>query len=186
MTVVITSAEDQVAKALSRLASEGSSQAIAERLKFEGVKGAMNHRFDCPIANWVKKEAGYGVAINGLDWRLVVSADVEVFSGARLMMPDAVFDFIRDFDEGRYPELRGEGGVATCSCSGCTIIKKVKVENSVKAVAATAALEDSVEALKKSIASATFPILYLQEAKVGGWTAAEVEAAEEEKVLVGV
>lgn len=113
--------------AWDKLSNFETAQEIREYLQSEGIKAIKNSRHSCALADWMKQITGVN--------RVVVNADISVgeklvpktWYGEMLItdgsrqkvaftseekVPEYVFphtkatlDFIRNFDDGEYPEL---------------------------------------------------------------------------------
>lgn len=91
-------------EAMARLADLGSSQAIAEFLRAQRVAGHRYYGSSCPVATYLKREAGWRVEVRTTTWSLR-ARNLPEGMVRRRRTPRPVAEFVLDFDQGRYPDL---------------------------------------------------------------------------------
>lgn len=87
-----------VTEALEKLAAEGDPDRIATYLTEHGHKGG-HHTSTCPVASYLRASTG---------WRVNIAPTIYVVPGAHAVaanLPDVIGQFVRRFDESRYPAL---------------------------------------------------------------------------------
>lgn len=77
-----------------------TADAIADRLRADGITGRVGNTGCCPVANWLKRETGCEDVTAGL---------TRVFVGGYLApeveTPEPISVFMEWFDDGVYPDL---------------------------------------------------------------------------------
>lgn len=89
-----------IQQALAALGS--TAEQVAQTLKAKGIKGVRAKIGSCPVASYLQRECyddgiTVGLSCAGNDNLVSVSQQEEI--------PDHVRKFVRDFDDGLYPEL---------------------------------------------------------------------------------
>lgn len=77
---------------------------VAEALEARGVTGFREDCTSCPVANLIKSEVPLLVEASQDDFG-VTDEYVRLPGGGRVDLPEAVAEFVSDFDAGRYIEL---------------------------------------------------------------------------------
>lgn len=87
-------------------------QEVFSNLKKKGIKGARNCAHSCVLANYLTRELGEVVGVDGFE----ASTYDGYYSKERARLPESVRLLVRYFDKGMYPELEegyaGEGHAA--------------------------------------------------------------------------
>jgi hypothetical protein len=91
-------AREAVNTVLAKLAAIGSSRQIAEFFEREGITGLVGYSISCPVANYVRREAGAMVIVGARFWSFP-------FVLGQNPIPDVVGDFVCHFDRGEWPQL---------------------------------------------------------------------------------
>lgn len=86
---------------LEKLGALGSSRAIAQFLKEEGVVGLRGVSWACPVANYVLRETEVVISISEEGW----NSRGAPYTSQRGCVPYTVARFIRCFDEGEFPAI---------------------------------------------------------------------------------
>jgi hypothetical protein len=86
-----------------------TSEAVAESLRKQGVKGLQRSIYKCPVLNALYKAVpnywpGLRILGGPLNYRATLNDD-QIMDP---VLPKPVVAFIRDFDEGKYPDLVAE------------------------------------------------------------------------------
>ena len=89
-----------IAEALDALVRPDKT--VAEVLAEEGCRGGHGSK-TCPVAVFVRRETGLDARVDNCGRAYGVSGGEE--NWPETVMPDAVFEFIGEFDHGCYPEL---------------------------------------------------------------------------------
>jgi hypothetical protein len=103
-----------VEQALGELNRFGNSEHLAEFLEGEGCRGRQDDLQHCPIAVWLHRRFGLAEVDA---WTLTVGEDDQVclYSPTQghlldqVPLPPVAVRFMVDFDDGRFPQLRGGG-----------------------------------------------------------------------------
>lgn len=94
--------KERIERMLAGLGDSGFR--VAEALEARGVTGFREDCNSCPVANLLKSEVPALVDAAQEDFG-VNDEYVRLPDGGRVDLPDAVAEFVHDFDNGRYLEL---------------------------------------------------------------------------------
>lgn len=98
-----------IQECLDRLAALGTADKIAELLAESNIKGYQGNGFECAIARYIKREVSPGprehIGVGGNGVREIRELGDGYCRETLHRNPSAVSEFIRNFDDGRYPGL---------------------------------------------------------------------------------
>lgn len=98
-----------IKECLDRLAALGTADKIADLLAESNIKGYQGNGFECAIARYIKREVSPGpeehIGVGGMGVREIRELGDGFCQETLHRNPSAVSEFIRNFDDGRYPGL---------------------------------------------------------------------------------